>query len=70
MRKLILPPLKKLTCTTLFTIFVHVKGKVNYFPSKNAVLFREKFRGSEHLKLRVGIFFDKVKAINTNHIIV
>ena len=31
---------------------------------------REKFRGSEHLKLRVGIFFDKVKAIYTKHIIV
>ena len=31
---------------------------------------REKFRGSEHHKLRVGIFFDKVKAIYTKHIIV
>ena len=31
---------------------------------------REKFRGSECHKLRIGIFFDKVKAIYTKHIIV
>ena len=32
--------------------------------------YREKFRGSEFRQLRIGIFFDKVQAIYTKHIIV
>ena len=41
---------------------------MHHFP--NTQNLREKFRGSEYHKLRIGIFFDKVKAIYTKHIIV